>query len=59
MTGRGFGGATTNLVEASSAETFDESAANVYEKETGMVPTSYICMPADGGGLVEQGERTV
>jgi galactokinase len=32
MTGRGFGGATTNLVEASSAETFDESVANVYDK---------------------------
>jgi galactokinase len=41
------------LVETSSAEAFAESVANVYEKETGIVPTSYIGMPAVGGGLVE------
>jgi galactokinase len=53
MTGGGFGGATINLVEASSAEAFAESVANVYQKETGIVPTNCICTPADGGGLVE------
>jgi galactokinase len=53
MTGGDFGGATINLVEASSAEAFAESVVNVYQKETGIVPTNYICMPADGGGLVE------
>jgi galactokinase len=53
MTGGGFGGATINLVEASSAEAFAESVANVYQKETGIVPTSYICAPTGGGGLVE------
>ena len=53
MTGGGFGGATINLVEASSAEAFAESVANGYQKETGIVPTSYICMPADGGDLVD------
>jgi galactokinase len=51
MTGGGFGGATINLVEASSAEAFAESAANVYQKEASLVPTSYICMP--DGGLLE------
>jgi galactokinase len=53
MTGGGFGGATINLVEASKAEAFAENVANAYQKETGIVPTNYICMPADGGGLVE------
>jgi galactokinase len=52
-TGGGFGGATINLVEASSAEALAESVANAYQKETGIVPTNYICTPADGGGLVE------
>jgi galactokinase len=53
MTGGGFGGATINLVEASSAAAFAESVANAYQKETGIVPTNYIRMPADGGSLVE------
>jgi galactokinase len=53
MTGGGFRGATINLVEASGAEAFAESVANAYQKEAGIVPTNYICMPADGGGLVE------
>jgi galactokinase len=53
MTGGGFGGATINLVEASSAEAFADGVASVYQKEAGIVPTNYICAPADGGGLVE------
>jgi galactokinase len=53
MTAGGFGGATIDLVEASGAEAFAESVANAYQKETGIVPTNYMCMPADGGGLVE------
>jgi galactokinase len=53
MTGGGFGGATINLVEASSAEAFAESVAKAYQKETGVVPPNHICMPAGGGGLVE------
>jgi galactokinase len=53
MTGGGFGGATINLVEASCASAFAESVANAYQNETGIVPTNYICTPADGGGLVE------
>jgi galactokinase len=52
MTGGGFGGATINLVGACGAEAFAESVANVYQKETGIVPTNYICTPADDGGLV-------
>jgi galactokinase len=53
MSRGGFGGAIINLVEASSAAAFAESGANAYQKETGIVPTNYICMPADGGSLVE------
>jgi galactokinase len=56
MTGGGFGGATINLVEESRAAAFAESVATGYQKETGIVPTIYICMPADGASLVESAE---
>jgi galactokinase len=56
MTGGGFGGATINVVEARSAAAFAENVANAYQRETGIVPTNYICEPADGGSLVESAE---
>jgi len=56
MTGGGFGGATINLVEARHAAGFAESVAKGYQKETGITPVVYICMPADGASLVESPE---
>jgi galactokinase len=53
MTGGGFGGATINLVDAEHAATFAENVARAYQEKTGMVCTTYVCMPADGASLVE------
>jgi galactokinase len=53
MTGGGFGGATVNLVDERSAETFAANVAKAYREKTGIACATYICMPADGAGLVE------
>jgi galactokinase len=53
MTGGGFGGATVNLVDERSAETFAANIAKAYREKTGIACATYICMPADGAGLVE------
>lgn len=52
MTGGGFGGATINLVEASSAAEFASSVAATYAKATGIAPQIYTCDPADGASRV-------
>ncbi len=59
MTGGGFGGATINLVDAQRAGAFAESMASAYQKETGIVPTILVCMPADGASAVERSELPV
>ncbi|MGB9466310.1 MAG: galactokinase [Candidatus Acidiferrum sp.] len=59
MTGGGFGGATISLVDAQLAGTFAESMASAYQKETGIVPTILVCMPADGASAVERSELPV
>ncbi len=48
MTGGGFGGCTVNLVNASDAAGFAEQIAERYQRETGTVPSVYICSAADG-----------
>ncbi|MGB8475650.1 MAG: galactokinase [Candidatus Acidiferrum sp.] len=53
MTGGGFGGATINLVDAQSTESFAANVTHAYQKETGIVPGIYVCMPAEGASLVE------
>lgn len=56
MTGGGFGGATVNLVDERSAEIFAANVAKGYREKTGIACATYICMPADGAGLVESSE---
>jgi galactokinase len=52
MTGGGFGGCTVNLVNASDAAGFGEQIAQRYQRETGTVPSVYICSAADGAHAV-------
>ncbi len=56
MTGGGFGGATINLVDERNAGAFALNIAKAYREKTGNVSATYICMPADGAGLVESAE---
>lgn len=48
LTGRGFGGATLNLVHRAQADSFAKAIATVYEKRTGRAITPLLCKPADG-----------
>lgn len=48
VTGRGFGGATLNLVHLSQAESFAKAIATVYEKRTSQKISPHLCKPADG-----------
>jgi galactokinase len=52
MTGGGFGGATINLVKASHAQKFAADVAAAYQKATGLVPHTCICVPTDGASLI-------
>jgi galactokinase len=57
MTGGGFGGSTINLVQAANAAEFAQKVGKAYQKETGIVPGIYTCLPAEGAGLIEWAER--
>lgn len=48
LTGRGFGGATLNLVHRAQAEGFVKAIATVFEKRTGRKISPLVCKPADG-----------
>jgi galactokinase len=52
MTGGGFGGCTVNLVRADAVEAFQENITKKYLDETGLRPDIYVCIPADGAGLI-------
>jgi galactokinase len=52
LTGAGFGGCTVNLVAREKATAFRESLASKYESETGLHPEIYICVPANGAGVI-------
>lgn len=52
MTGGGFGGCTVSLVEAAAVKRFAEEVAPSYEKETGLKPTIFSCLPGPGVGPV-------
>jgi galactokinase len=57
MTGGGFGGSTINLVQAANAAEFAQNVGKAYQKETGIAPGIYTCLPAEGAGLVEWAEQ--
>jgi galactokinase len=48
LTGGGFGGATINLVAYHQAESFMQSVAQVYEKNTGHKISPVVCQVVDG-----------
>lgn len=48
MTGAGFGGCTVNLVHKDKIEDFKSAVADDYTKETGLIPSFYVCEVGDG-----------
>jgi galactokinase len=58
MTGGGFGGSTVNLVQAANAAEFAQNVGKAYQKETGIVPGIYMCLPAEGAELVVRAEQS-
>jgi galactokinase len=53
MTGGGFGGCTINLVAADDTTVVVETLRAEYQKRTGISPDIYVCVAADGCGLVD------
>jgi galactokinase len=51
LTGAGFGGCTVNLVAQTQAEAFAKELAGRYMRETGRIPSVYICQAEDGAGM--------
>ena len=52
MTGGGFGGCTINLVKAENVETFTQSVAAGYQRQTGRQSEIYVCTAAAGAGRI-------
>jgi galactokinase len=52
MTGAGFGGCAVALVDRASTQAFSEQVAAVYEDETGLTPSLYICTAEAGASVV-------
>ncbi|HEU0294452.1 MAG TPA: galactokinase [Anaerolineales bacterium] len=52
LTGAGFGGCTVNLVAQTEAEAFANELASRYTRETGKIPSVYICRAEEGAGMV-------
>jgi galactokinase len=52
LTGAGFGGCTVNLVAAEAAPAFERELARRYAAATGARPDVYICLAADGAGVI-------
>jgi galactokinase len=51
LTGAGFGGCTVNLVAQTEAEAFASELAGRYTRETGKIPSVYICRAEAGAGI--------
>ncbi len=51
MTGGGFGGCTVNLVDSAQAAVFAQEIGERYRRETGILPETYVCFPANGAGV--------
>jgi galactokinase len=52
MTGAGFGGCAVALVAADRAEAFTAQVAAAYQQQTGLMPTVYVTLAADGAQIV-------
>ncbi len=53
LTGAGFGGCTVNLIEKDNVESFAQTLAKGYEKETGLHPEIYISHASNGAELLK------
>jgi galactokinase len=53
MTGAGFGGCAVAIVESGAADTFSQTVAADYEKQTGHTPTLYVCQASNGAQVVK------
>jgi galactokinase len=54
MTGGGFGGCAVALVEREAAPEFAEKVAKMYQAETNLKPSVYICQASNGAEVVSQ-----
>jgi galactokinase len=52
ITGGGFGGCTVNLVAKAAVEQFTQEVGRAYQKQTGIEPRFFSCMPAQGARLI-------
>jgi galactokinase len=44
-------------VQTANAAEFAQNVGKAYQRETGIVPGIYTCLPAEGAGLVERAEQ--
>jgi galactokinase len=54
MTGGGFGGCAVALVSEAVAQTFMETIAPEYKRQTGYTPALYLCYPSEGASIIFQ-----
>ena len=52
MTGAGFGGCAVALVQSEEADAFMAHTASQYQKESGLDPAMYCCLPSEGASEV-------
>lgn len=52
LTGAGFGGCAAAVADAARAEAVVEAAAGDYQREMGIRPPVYVCLPSQGAGLL-------
>jgi len=53
MTGAGFGGCTVNLLKREKVNIFKKTIQKEYERITGIIPDTYITIPADGAKVLK------
>jgi galactokinase len=53
MTGAGFGGCTVNLLKREKVNIFKKTIQKEYKRITGIIPDTYITIPADGAKVLK------
>jgi galactokinase len=53
MTGAGFGGCTVNLLKRENVNIFKKTIQKEYKRITGIIPDTYITIPADGAKVLK------
>lgn len=54
MTGGGLGGCTITLIDASRIDTFCKDVALLYESQTGIKPSIYVCTPGGAAAVLRE-----